>query len=128
MAFPQIGGIDVINILGEDVEDPQHDYETITREEIDGVAFREKAKHGRKIVLFAQRDTENPVTMKASFLALIGTFVTIKFPCGTQTDQVFVHHGTGIQEIKKLDTPVGGVETGHYMMKARFVVEPAKVT
>ena len=129
MARPKVGSIEFITMVGEQVEDPQKEFEDITRAEINGHAFRNKAKRGRKVTLFCNRDTVNPTTMEASILGLIGTYVDVIFPSGITRQQVFIHHGTAIQEVNKIVTPVGGIESSSaWMFKVRFVVQPTKVS
>ena len=125
MAIPvnQIGTQAFIDIVGE-VQADGIIVQDITRPFVDGVGFRRIARRGKPSTLRCVVDLPAPIGLadnfKESYLALQGTVVSI-----IQRDVVrgnYLILSAFVDDIRRVETPVGGLIAGNFFTTVTFVV------
>ena len=126
--MPSIGGYTVITIGG--VPTPLAEVEDeITRDNVDGHAYRRKGKRAPPYALLAQVDYSsgsNRTTGIANFAALQGTLVTIVDDTGTSWTLQKVRSARVVAK-QNMATAVGGVNNGSCMLVMEFICQDNNV-
>ncbi len=125
MAIPinRIGAQDFLDIEGE-VQPQGQRVEDITRRFVDGVGFRKTATRGVPSTLRAFIDLPGPAAtadaFKDSYLSLQGTVVSIIQRDVSRGNYLIL--SVTIDDIRRVETPVGGVIGGFYPTIVTFEV------
>lgn len=126
MAWPAIGSESMITLRGR-VQPLGDVMEEITRPGEDGHEYRLVGARGAPTELRTESDYETAADAKAAetaYLAMKGTLQTITYGDGQTRANVMILD-VQIESVFRVETPVGGVETGsgNYLLAAMWQVQ-----
>jgi hypothetical protein len=122
-----IGGISVIGMNGHESLLMVPEVADITRENVDGVAFKAVGKKSNRIQVGTTMNSADAAASIVAYRAKEKTFVTVVTPDGLTITNVFVHRVS--VRGQKVATAVGGVGTpgGAWLVTAVWVLQVTNV-
>lgn len=117
-----IGGVSFLTKQGPSTLEPLETVEEISRDNVDGHAFRRRGQKSEPVEWITEADVDDPEFTQLLYHSMQGEIVTVVDEDATDTDDVMIVKVEVIGK-KKIVGAVGGITAGSWMVTARWILQ-----